>query len=220
MRKRRCASTFLAVVLFGIVFFFVGCVGKAAGAAEEPTEPFAAEIIQALVIAAEGNERPNLQPEAGVAGIEHLAGIDLEGLELLPVETVAEEPKLWTDYDAELIGRTIWGEAGGVKDPAERAAVAWCILNRVDAWGQTIEQVVTKPHQFYGYRPKGDCPQAHIDLAKDVLERWAAEKAGEENVGRVLPTGYLYFLGDGKHNHFTIEWKGTNTWDWSLTSPY
>lgn len=177
----------------------------------EPTQTPVARPVEEITIVEDLPQLP---------GIVTLAGIDLDGLELLPVEAVAEEPKLWTDYDAELIGRTIWGEAGGVKDPAERAAVAWCILNRVDAWGQTIEQVVTKPHQFYGYRPKGDCPQAHIDLAKDVLERWAAEKAGEENVGRVLPAGYLYFLGDGKHNHFTIEWKGTNTWDWSLTSPY
>ena len=181
---------------------------------KEPVEPIQATVARP-VAEASTLELPQLR------GIETLAGIGLEGIELL--ETVAEtepEPELWTEYDAELIGRTIWGEAGGVKDPAERAAVAWCILNRVDAWGQTIEQVVTKPHQFYGYRPNGDCPQEHIDMARDVLERWAAEKAGEENVGRVLPAGYLYFLGDGKHNHFTIEWKGTNTWDWSLTSPY
>lgn len=138
-------------------------------------------------------------------------------------EQTTEAPKLYTAYDAELIGRTIWGEAGGVKSKAERAAVAWCILNRVDAWGISIEAAVTTPHQFYGYRPAdkwGDCPQEHIDLATDVLERWNAEKNGATDVGRTLPSEYLYFLGDGERNHFTAEWKGTQTWDWSMTSPY
>ena len=139
-------------------------------------------------------------------------------------ESIEPETESWIpDGAAELIGRTIWGEADGVKDPAERAAVAWCILNRVDAWGQSIEEVVTAPRQFHGYRDAetwGECPQRHIDLAADVLERWAAEKAGAENVGRVLPAGYLYFVGDGERNHFSIEFLETNYWDWTLASPY
>lgn len=142
--------------------------------------------------------------------------------ELEAAEPIEEEVLLLTPdpEDVELIGRTIWGEAGGVHDKAERAAVAWCILNRVDNRGQTVEQVVTAPHQFYGYRPNGDCPQEHLDLAADVLARWYAEKAGETNVGRVLPQEYEFFLGDGQRNHFTEEWKDTETWDWSLESPY
>ena len=61
-----------------------------------------------------------------------------------PVATeapAAEEPEELDPVEVELIGRTIWGEADGVKSEAERAAVAWCILNRVDASGQTIEEV-------------------------------------------------------------------------------
>lgn len=122
--------------------------------------------------------------------------------------------------EVELIGRTIWGEAGGVKSKAERAAVAWCILNRVDERGQTIEQVVTEPQQFIGYRTWGECPQEHLDLAADVLMRWHAEKKGAENVGRTLPTGYQFFVGDGERNHFTQEWRSHDYWDWSLRNPY
>lgn len=124
---------------------------------------------------------------------------------------------------AELIGRTIWGEAGGIPDKAERAAVAWCILNRVDAWGITLEEAVTAPHQFQGYRSAeywGDCPQEHIELARDVLIRWHSEKIGATNSGRVLPADYLYFMGDGAHNHFTTEWKGSDFWAWTLPNPY
>lgn len=138
---------------------------------------------------------------------------------VIETEPVPTEPKV-DAYAAELIGRTIWGEAGGIKSEAERAAVAWCILNRVDAWGQTIEQVVTKPYQFQGYRPWGECPQEHIDLAADVLARWNAEKEGASEVGRVLPAEYLFFMGDGAHNHFTTEYQGTDYWGWSLIDPY
>ena len=143
-----------------------------------------------------------------------------------PVATEApavEEPEELDPVEVELIGRTIWGEADGVKSEAERAAVAWCILNRVDASGQTIEEVVTAPEQFDGYRPAGkwgECPQRHLDLAADVLTRWNAEKDGAKEVGRVLPADYLYFIGDGERNHFSIEWKSTDYWNWSLYDPY
>lgn len=135
-----------------------------------------------------------------------------------PVEV--EEDRELDPAEVELIGRTIWGEAEGVKSEAERAAVAWCILNRVDARGQTIEEVVTAPEQFKGYRTWGECPQRHLDLAADVLARWYAEKDGAEDVGRVLPADYQYFIGDGERNHFSIEWKSTDYWDWSLHDPY
>lgn len=129
-------------------------------------------------------------------------------------------PQLYTEKDIELIGRTIWGEAGGVQSKAERAAVAWCILNRVDAFEQSIEEVVTAPYQFQGYRPEGDCPEEHFELAEDVLERWQMEKYGVEDVGRVLPADCLYFLGDGQRNHFTNEWQSTDYWGWELPDPY
>ena len=131
-----------------------------------------------------------------------------------------EEERELNPAEVELIGRTIWGEADGVKDMAERAAVAWCILNRVDTYEQTIEEVVTAPKQFHGYRTWGECPQRHLDLAADVLNRWYAEKDGAEDVGRVLPSDYLYFIGDGERNHFSIEYQSTDYWNWSLHNPY
>lgn len=122
--------------------------------------------------------------------------------------------------DAELIGRVIWGEAGGIESKTERAAIAWCILNRADAWDMTVEEVVTAPNQFQGYRKSGECPKEHINLAVDVLTRWTREKNGEAPVGRVLPAEYLYFIGDGSHNYFTEEWRDGLFWQWRLTSPY
>lgn len=133
-------------------------------------------------------------------------------------ETEAEDDARLKDI--ELLGRTIWGEAGGVESTAERAAVAWCILNRVDAWDMTIEEVVTAPHQFYGYRTDGTCPQEHLDLAEDVLSRWESEKLGTCASGRTLPASYLYFTGDGTRNHFTKDWGSSETWTWVLPNPY
>ena len=145
----------------------------------------------------------------------------LEASEEVETETeTLEEVTVLDPAEVELIGRTIWGEAEGVKSEAERAAVAWCILNRVDDTGKTIEEVVTAPKQFHGYRPEGECPQRHLDLAADVLTRWMAEKDGAEDVGRVLPADYLYFIGDGERNHFSIKYQSTDFWDWSLTDPY
>lgn len=144
-----------------------------------------------------------------------------EASEGLTCTEVPEEDNPLDPYEIELIGRTIWGEAEGVESTTEQAAVAWCILNRVDARGQTIEEVVTAPHQFQGfYRVTGEVPEHFLQLAEDVLLRWRMEKIGMEDVGRVLPEGYLYFMGDGTRNYFTQEWKATDYWDWSLKSPY
>ena len=131
----------------------------------------------------------------------------------------AEPPTLATDREVELIARTIWGEAEVVQSRVEQAAVAWCILNRVDSSGKTIESVITAPYQFY-YRTDDNLPSWALELAEDVLWRWGRERAGETDVGRTLPAGYLYFIGDGRRNHFSIEWKSTDYWDWSLPDPY
>lgn len=130
-----------------------------------------------------------------------------------------EPPTLATDREVELIARTIWGEAEVVQNRAEQAAVAWCILNRVDSSGKTIESVITAPYQFY-YRTDDNLPSWALELAEDVLWRWGRERAGETDVGRTLPADYLYFIGDGRRNHFSIEWKSTDYWDWSLSDPY
>jgi hypothetical protein len=132
-----------------------------------------------------------------------------------------EEDNPLDPYEVELIGRTIWGEAEGVNDKAEQAAVAWCILNRVDDSGKTIEEVVTAPNQFQGfYRVTGEVPEHFLQLAEDVLLRWRMEKAGADDVGRVLPADYLFFIGDGARNYFSKEWKATDYWGWTLKSPY
>lgn len=136
------------------------------------------------------------------------------------------EPIKWKPdpKDVEYIAKTLYGECVGVKSDTEKAAVVWCILNRVDTYGYAcgynVEHVVTYPNQFHGYSPDHPVLDELAELATDVLCRWNAEKCGERNVGRVLPRSYIYFVGNGKENYFTNEYRSRDYWDYSLGSPY
>lgn len=139
------------------------------------------------------------------------------------VAASADEAPLYTEADAQYIARTIWGEARGCTK-MEQAAVAWCILNRVDNenpyFPDTISGVVRQPCQFSGYSGKNPVDDELLELAQDVLERWEREKNGETDVGRVLPEQYLYFGGNGKSNIFRTQNSYTDVWDWSCANPY
>lgn len=179
---------------------------------------------------------------------EHIVNIDtlenpteFEGSMVLPIIKKEQEekeqeqekeqeleidiPNIEKKYKDEIpyIARTVWGEARGCSE-TEQAAVIWCILNRVDSsiryMPDNIIDVVTQKHQFLGYVKTFPVTEKIRELVIDVLTRWEMEKAGVENVGRVLPPEYMWFHGDGRHNHFRDSYRGGNRWDWSLDSPY
>ena len=170
---------------------------------------------------------------------EHIVDIDAlenpteyEGSMVPPIIKKEKEQELEIDipniekkYKDEIpyIARTVWGEARGCSK-TEQAAVIWCILNRVDSsiryMPDNIIDVVTQKHQFLGYVETFPVTEEIRELVIDVLTRWEMEKAGVENVGRVLPPEYMWFHGDGWHNHFRDSYRGGNRWDWSLDSPY
>ena len=174
---------------------------------------------------------------------EHIVDIDalenpteFKGSMVLPIikkerqeekeqELEIDIPNIEKKYKDEIpyIARTVWGEARGCSE-TEQAAVIWCILNRVDSsiryMPDNIIDVVTQKHQFLGYVETFPVTEEIRKLVIDVLTRWEMEKAGVENVGRVLPPEYMWFHGDGRHNHFRDSYRGGNRWDWSLDSPY
>ena len=136
---------------------------------------------------------------------------------------VPEPPRDWA-VEAEHIAKAVYGEAQACSK-TEQAAVIWCILNRVDSeisyFPDNIVGVVTQYKQFHGYHPNNPVTDELFELALDVIDRWEREKNGEEDVGRVLPSEWLYFHGDlMKHNYFHKEYLGKEDWDWSLPSPY
>lgn len=124
--------------------------------------------------------------------------------------------------DAEMLAKLIWGEARGIPSTEQKAAVVWCVLNRVDSplYPNSIDAVVTQKHQFSGYSESYPLIDDFMEIAEDVLVRWYLEKTGANDVGRVLPKEYLYFVGDGILNYFSKEWRSQEHYDWSLPSPY
>ncbi|MCI8600856.1 MAG: cell wall hydrolase [Oscillospiraceae bacterium] len=135
------------------------------------------------------------------------------------------EPLPCSREDLEALARTVYGESFITKSDMEMAAVAWCILNRVDHeyFPNTIYEVVTAEDQFHGYNEKHPLNRHILWLVEDVVRRWDKEKKGRlsaAEAGRVLDREYLYFWGDGLHNHFTTKYHAGKTWDWSLPNPY
>ena len=154
-----------------------------------------------------------------------IAGDDIE----------AQWPRLYSDEDAIALAKLAWGEARGVPDlkingrvinsRVQQAAVMWTVLNRFDAgYEESIIGVITaytvdkngKIHkQFHGYSEEYPVEEELLELAYDVLDRWNAERHGE-TVVRELPSGYLWFHGDGTWNWFRDAYKNGNKWDWSV----
>lgn len=151
-------------------------------------------------------------------------------------ETITETTLVETDYDTEpeieniedkyeieipYIAKTVWGESRACSR-TEQAAVIWCILNRVDSklMPNNIIDVIMQEGQFFGYREEFPVTDSIRELTIDVLTRWELEKIGQENVGRILPSEYLWFYGDGRHNHFRNSFYEGTQWNWSLESPY
>lgn len=123
-----------------------------------------------------------------------------------------------TDEEIVMLAKLIWGEARGVQSVTQKAAVVWCVLNRVDAYEfpDTIAEVILQKKQFVGYAEDFPATEVNIKIATDVINRWNAEKASAVDVGRVLPSDYKWFTGDGKYNYFTNDWPSGETWDWSI----
>lgn len=143
---------------------------------------------------------------------------------ITPPPSAAETPAPYVPDEAEveMLARVLWGEARGVPSDMEKAAVVWCVLNRVDAarWPDTVAGVVTEPSQFAGYSPDYPATEELKAIAADVLTRWERERREGGDVGRVLPAEYYFFTGDGERNYFRTEFTGGAVWDWTLPNPY
>ncbi len=153
-----------------------------------------------------------------VVPTETLPLAELICLSAEPAEEVEETPE-----EAIYIAKMLVGEASGCST-TEQAAAIWCAINRVESddpfYPDEIIGVITQEGQFHGYDEDNAVLSHFVELAVDVLERWELEQSGVVSVGRVLPSDYLWFHGDGTHNYFRNEYIGGDEWDWSLESPY
>lgn len=181
----------IAIIAFAVVFRMVGLADNTV----ELPEPEYTTADEVMMLRAEA-------PEVKRAGL-----VTYETFENALAEAKASVP----DELAELAGRAVWGEAGGIQDYAQRAAVIWCACNRADAWDMEIGDVLNVD-AFHGLAIRGTVPEQHVELARDVLARWTLEAEGWVDVDRVLPERFLYFEGDGRVNHFSTEYGGGEYW--------
>lgn len=180
-----------AIVLFAVLFRILGL----ADSTQSLPMPEYTSADEIMLSRAEAPERAN----TGLATYETFG------------EALERAKTAVPDELAELAGRAVYGEAGGIADYAQRAAVVWCACNRADAWDMDIGDVLTVD-QFHGLAIRGEVPTEHIELARDVLARWTLEAEGWQDVGRVLPERFLYFEGDGRANHYSTEYGGGEYW--------
>ena len=108
----------------------------------------------------------------------------------------------FTENDVAEVAKMLWGEARGCTQD-NQIKCAWVVCNRVDdeRFPDSIQGVLSQPHQFHGYDQSYPVTSELYDVAFDVLTRWSYEKQGIP-VRRELPNTYLWFTGDGEQNNF------------------
>ena len=129
---------------------------------------------------------------------------------LMAATTILQPLPSWQPAaeDVEAIARTLYGECRGAETVAEQEAVAWVILNRLDAgYADTVLGVVSAPGQFAGYSPEHPLWTELVEVARRVLTLHHREQLGL-SVPRVLGREYLWFSGDGTRNYFRCEYDG------------
>lgn len=188
---------------------------------------FALYILAFTLLFSECNATTSNEEENNVAWQkticmgEFIAIVDSSGR----VEYKLIDP-VWTNEDIDMLAQLVYNEARGVKSKMEQSAVIWCVLNRVDhpeKYGNTIKEVVTAKNQF-AYKQNTPIEDEFKYLAHDVLQRWWSESQGVEDVGRVLPSEYVYFGANrtGTRNVFrnAFDLNKCKYWNWSLENPY
>ena len=206
----------LAVILLIEIILLAGVIGYRIGkesAYIQPIYNFTLQVDSSMI-----EYKEESVPKPDTKEMDQTPVKDISS-EVEVVESVIENT--FTNEEIDHITKTVWGEARGLSK-THQAGVVWAILNRCDdgRFGKGVIGVITAPSQFAGYRSSNPVDPEIRDLVVDILDRYLQEKAGIDNVGRVLPKEYLYFRGNGKVNLFSKKWNSNNVWDWSLESPY
>ena len=128
------------------------------------------------------------------------------------------EQKKELEEEIVMLAKVLYQEARGMSKK-DIAAVAWCVLNRIDYYDSSITKMIKVPGQFAWFADTPVC-DPYLSIADDVVTRWLLEKQGKVDVGRVLPKDYRYFFGYNGLNYYTQKWQSDLFWDWSLDSPY
>lgn len=193
-RKVKPRDVVLGIVAVVAMLILAALVGNRALAVNEPPEliipqapPHAASGLLIAPVAPETSAyTPNTYPSQ--------QDVLNTAMQAIPDELVAKAALL------------AWGEYSG-SDYAQRTAPIWCACNRADAWGLTLEDVMHSD-AFHGLLTEREVPAEWYDLARETLARWELEHMGYIDVGRTLPSEYLYFGGNGVVNVYRTEYIG------------
>lgn len=145
-------------------------------------------------------------------------------------EIIIEEPKVkkkwYSEEDVINMAKMCYGESmnlpvlhtdfGDRSATYQSAEAMYAVLNRVDAGYGDISTCIKAKRQFIGYKSSNPVTDELYDLAKLVIEDWAT---GKEEY-RVLPHIFLYFHGDGRHNHFTTKSGGGVEYNHLIPDPF
>lgn len=145
-------------------------------------------------------------------------------------EIIIEEPKIkkkwYSEEDIVNMAKMCYGESmnlpvlhtdfGDRSATYQSAEAMWTVLNRVDAGYGDISTCIKAKQQFIGYKSDNPVTDELYDLAKLIIEDWST---GEEKY-RVLPGKFLYFHGDGRHNHFTTKSGGGVEYGHVISDPF
>ena len=169
----------------------------------------------------ENNERENIYYRK-IAHKKSEADTFIESLDEIMKEELVRS--VISENDEQIMAKMLWGE-DRINPTYMRAAIIWCVYNRMDAGHETIENIINQT-SFPGYRESHPVKEWAIDLIRDVTIRYVLELNGFKDVGRVLPKEYLYYeQPEGKIYHiFKTKLRYSDPdnkiWDWSLPSPY
>ena len=118
---------------------------------------------------------------------------------------LSEPVAKYTSEEITLVCQTVYGEARGCSKE-EQQLVVWCICNRADYSGTSVEQVVTANRQFHGYDPENPVTEEIFENVIEVLEAWSRNEEALVYEPYATTTEYRYFSGDGRHNWYREEW--------------
>lgn len=127
-----------------------------------------------------------------------------------------------TEDQAIMMAKIIYLYAHGVSSQTKQACVGWAVMNSVDASGSnaTVGTVASNFHYDSSVPTTDNFGRDLLPLARDIIFRWKAGKAGVTNNGRVLPSKFMYVTSDGVNIKFNTELGSGDTWDYSYGSPY
>ena len=158
-------------------------------------------LVSLLLLVGQEQDSVHTVSQMSPSTVELQEPVKIDEKSTVPFEIVAK----YSSYEVTLVAKTVWGEARGCSRD-EQKLVVWCICNRAEARDQSVEEVITEPHQFTGYDPDHPVEPAIVEVVEEVLQAWARNEEALVLPPYATTSNYQYFSGDGEHNWFREEY--------------